>query len=85
LLAVQGKYAEAKPLYERSQAIREKVLGPEHPEVAQSLNNRAGVGNYAEAEPLCKRAMVIWEAKLGSDHPCVATGLNNLARLLREQ
>ncbi|CAN0430856.1 unnamed protein product, partial [Laminaria digitata] len=22
----QGKYAEAKPLYERSQAIREKVL-----------------------------------------------------------
>ncbi len=39
----QGKYAEAEPLYERSQAIREKVLGPEHPDVAQSLNNRAGL------------------------------------------
>ena len=39
--AFQGKYNEAEPLYERSQAIREKVLGPEHPDVAQSLNNRA--------------------------------------------
>ncbi|CAN0599470.1 unnamed protein product, partial [Laminaria digitata] len=74
-----------KPLYERSQAIREKVLGPEHPEVAQSLNNRAGVGNYDEAEPLYKRAIVIVEAKLGSDHPHVATGLNNLAGLLESQ
>ena len=41
LLLSQGKYAEAEPLYERSQAIREKALGPEHPDVAQSLNNRA--------------------------------------------
>ena len=39
--AFQGKYNEAEPLYERSQAIREKVLGPEHPGVAESLNNRA--------------------------------------------
>ncbi|CAN0282323.1 unnamed protein product, partial [Scytosiphon promiscuus] len=30
---IQGKYAEAEPLYERSQATREKVLGPEHPDV----------------------------------------------------
>ncbi|CAN0489574.1 unnamed protein product [Laminaria digitata] len=81
---MQGKYAEAEPLYERSQAIRENVLGPEHPEVAQSFNNRAG-GNYDEAEPLHKRAIVIWEAKLGSDHPQVATGLNSLAVLLRSQ
>ena len=43
LLAIQGKFAEAEPLYERSQVIREKVLGPEHPDVAQSLNNRAGL------------------------------------------
>lgn len=41
LIGIQGKYAEAEPLYERSQAIREKILGPDHPDVAQSLNNRA--------------------------------------------
>lgn len=40
-LGVQGKYAEADLLYERSRAIREKVLGPEHPKVATMLNNRA--------------------------------------------
>ena len=37
----QGKYAEAEPLYERSQAIREKALGLDHPDVASSLNHRA--------------------------------------------
>lgn len=39
----QGKFAEAELLYERSQAILEKVLGPEHPQVAELFNNRAGV------------------------------------------
>ena len=37
----QGKYAEAEPLHKRSLAIREKVLGKEHPDVALSLNNLA--------------------------------------------
>lgn len=37
---LQGKYAEAQPLFERSQAIREKILGPEHPDVAESLFTR---------------------------------------------
>lgn len=37
----QGKYAEAEPLYARSQAIREKTLGPDHPDVATVLNGRA--------------------------------------------
>ncbi|CAB1110285.1 unnamed protein product [Ectocarpus sp. CCAP 1310/34] len=43
LLEVQGKYAEAEPLYERSQAIRENVLGPEHSDVGRSLNNLAAL------------------------------------------
>lgn len=34
-------YDEAGPLYERSQAVRENALGPEHPDVARSLNKRA--------------------------------------------
>lgn len=37
----QGKYAEAEPLYERCQAMLEKVLGPGHPDVARTLNGRA--------------------------------------------
>ncbi len=39
----QGKYAEAEPLYQRSLAIREKALGPEHPDVATSLENYAAI------------------------------------------
>ena len=37
----RGQYAEAEPLFRRSLAIREKALGPEHPDVATSLENYA--------------------------------------------
>ena len=43
LYRTQGKYAEAEPLYKRALAIREKTLGREHPDVAQSLNYLAGL------------------------------------------
>ena len=31
-----GRYAEAEPLYRRSLEIREKQLGPDHPDVARA-------------------------------------------------
>ena len=37
----QGKLAEAEPLYQRSLAIGEKTLGPDHPTVATRFNNLA--------------------------------------------
>ena len=80
-----GDYAKAEPLYKRALAIREKALGPEHPDVATSLNNLATLydtlGDYAKAEPLYKRALAIREKALGPEHPDVATSLNNLATL----
>ena len=39
----QGKYAEVGALLQRSLAIAEKALGPEHPNVAVSLNTLAGL------------------------------------------
>lgn len=39
----QGKHAEAEPLYEQCQATEEKVLGSEHPSLAVTLKNRAGL------------------------------------------
>ncbi len=63
------------------------MLGPEHPDVAYSLNNLAELyraqGAYAEGEPLYQRALVIRENVLGPEHPDVATSLNNLAELYR--
>ncbi len=59
----QGRYAEAEPLYQRSLAIREKALGPEHPDVAQSLENYAALLRNTElndeAEKLEARAKAI--------------------------
>ena len=85
----QGSYAEAEPLYRRSLAIKEKAFGPEHPDVALSLNNLAllydAQGNYAEAELLYRRALTINEKTLGPEHPDVATNLNNLAWLYHNQ
>lgn len=40
---LQGNYAGALPLYKRSLDIDKKVHGPDHPHVATSANNLAGV------------------------------------------
>ena len=67
--------------------MAEEIVGPDHPDVATSLNNLALLyytqGEYAAAEPLYKRALQIDEKALGPDHPSVATSLNNLAALYR--
>jgi tetratricopeptide (TPR) repeat protein len=85
----RARYAEAEPLYQRSLALAEHAYGPDHPNVASSLNNLAELyraeGKHAEAEPLYKRSLAIDERAYGPDHPDVATDLNNLALLYRAQ
>ena len=43
--------------------MREHVLGPDHPDLAQSLNNMAALYNdrklYSKAEPLYERSLKI--------------------------
>jgi tetratricopeptide (TPR) repeat protein len=84
-----GAYAAARPLHERALAIRERALGPDHPDTATSLNNFAGLlyvqGDLAAARPLFERALAIRERALGPDHPDTALSLNNLALLLKDQ
>jgi len=69
-------------------AIREKVLGPEHPYTALSLNNLARLyhaqGNYCEALPLYQRALAIYEQVLGPEHPDTKVVQNNYNALLRQ-
>src|SRR5215467_11538142 len=85
----QRRYSEAMPLAQRALAIQEKALGPNHPSVANLLNNLAFIyvnqGRYAEAEPLYKRSLAIREKALGPDHPDVAASLSNLAELYKDQ
>ncbi|HEU4411142.1 MAG TPA: tetratricopeptide repeat protein [Polyangiaceae bacterium] len=81
----EGAYARAVPLAERALALRERVLGPNHPDVANSLHILAELyraqGAYTKAEPLHLRALAILEKALGPEHPLVAASLNNLAGL----
>jgi CHAT domain-containing protein/Tfp pilus assembly protein PilF len=86
-LVKEGKYDDALPLAQRALALREKVLGPDHLDVAQTLNDLAVLhqekGDHARAEPLYQRALAIREKALGPDHPDVARSVNNLAELYR--
>ncbi|MDO8724034.1 MAG: tetratricopeptide repeat protein [Syntrophales bacterium] len=81
----QGRYAEAIPYAEKALTIREKALGPMHPDTATSLNNLAGLyqdmGAYDKAESLYRRSLAIKEKILGPEHPDTASSLNNLASL----
>jgi tetratricopeptide (TPR) repeat protein len=67
--------------------ITEQYFGPDHPDVATSLNNLAYLydtqGAYAKAEPLYKRSLAIREKALGPDHPDVALSLKKLGYLYR--
>ena len=88
LYRAQGRYADAEPLYKRSLAICEKALGPDHPDVATSLNNLAVLYKLKVAMPMPNRCTSDrWRLgkSLGPDHPDVAVSLNNLAVLYASQ
>ena len=82
-----GKYDRAVVVAKKALEVAEKNVGPNHPDVAMSLNNLASLyhaqGQYAQAEPLYKRALAILEKALGPDHPNVAKFLSDLAALYR--
>ena len=97
LLTAVGRYRDsaladyegALPMFRRALAIREKVSGPEHPDIAANLNVLARLlqvqGDLAEARRLFKRALAICEKNLGPEDPFTAMILNNLGVLLQEQ
>jgi tetratricopeptide (TPR) repeat protein len=63
----QGQYAQAEPLYKRSLAIREKLLGTNHPDIAENLKNMAALyrktGRVQEAEEFDARATAMLTVK----------------------
>ncbi len=88
LYAALGDYAAARERHGEALAIRERVLGSDHPEVGVSLNNLANVeqalGHFAAARELLSRSHALEVRANGPDHPEVATTLNNLGLVLYE-
>jgi tetratricopeptide (TPR) repeat protein len=80
-----GRYQEALPLAQRDLALRERMLGPEHPSTATALNNLAelykGMGAHGKALPLLQRALAIVEKALGPEHLRTVAIIDNLAGL----
>lgn len=81
----EGRYNEAAGLMASALKVQAKALGPDHPEVASTLNNLGGVydqlGKYGDAENFYKAAINIREKKLGPMHPLLALTLSNLANI----
>jgi tetratricopeptide (TPR) repeat protein len=77
-----GEYGRAKDYFESAMAIRKKVSGEQHPDVATSLNNMGSVytalGDQRKAISYYEQALTIDEVVFGKEHPNVAIRLNNL-------
>jgi tetratricopeptide (TPR) repeat protein len=88
MCSYQERYIEAERLHGRALSIRQNSGGPNHPDVAASLNALAEIyqkeGRYKKAESQAKHALRISE-ELGSEHPSVALSLSNLASAYRAQ
>ena len=82
-----GKYDRGVVVAQKALEVAESSVGPDHPDVATSLNNLAFLydtqGQYVQAEPFYKRALALKEKALGPDHPDVAMTLENMAVLYR--
>jgi hypothetical protein len=77
-----GDYPAAGRLLREAAALQEAALGPQHPDLANTLNNLGIVcemtNEPAEAERSYRRAYEIASVSLPADHPFVATSLKNL-------
>ncbi len=84
----QTKYEEAIALSQRVVAIRERVLGGDHPQVAAALNNLAEMyknrGDFSTASQFHERALKIKQRVLGENDLSTATSYLNLAEVYRE-
>ncbi len=83
------QYHEAEKLLKSTLNIQERLLGPEHPELAKTLNNLGALyhsqGRFKQAEALYSWALEIYEPRFSPKHPDVLTLLENYTALLNER
>jgi eukaryotic-like serine/threonine-protein kinase len=67
----QGRMEEAQQQFEHAVLLKERLLGPDHPDLAVSLHNLslalARLGHFQLALAISDRATVIWERWLAPD------------------
>ncbi len=84
----RADYDEARAAFERSLALRERILGNAHPAVADSLGNIAAVvdagGDPRKAVEIQQRAVLRKQTAYGLHHPSVAVSMTNLGDFHRK-
>jgi serine/threonine protein kinase/tetratricopeptide (TPR) repeat protein len=87
-LQISGRPAAAEHRFLQALALRQEVLGPEHPRVAESLLSLGWLyrrmGRSTEAAVVYRRAAAIQRRTLGPDHPRFAQSLHSLGVILAE-
>lgn len=75
-------------MYLQALELFKRRLGDDHPYVASSLNNLAGLyysqERYGKAEPLYLQALELCKHLLGDDHPTTITIRENLLQMREE-
>jgi len=88
-LYLDGEYARATPLAERTLAASERVLGRQHRSTLTSVNNLAtlykALGRYQEAEPLYSRALEGRERVLGRNARDTLESVDDTGELYLDQ
>ncbi|XP_071103665.1 nephrocystin-3-like [Haliotis cracherodii] len=84
-----GLLKQALPALQRALEVRETALDPDHPVVARSLHQLAGLhaqwGKFCTAQAYYQQALEIYENAYGSDHYLLAKELDALALLYQKQ
>lgn len=84
-----GELSAAEPHLERSLALHESMLGPDHRDTITSMNElsklRTLQGRVSDAERLDRAVLAAKRRTLGNGHQSTIVSLNNLASLVRHE
>ena len=84
----KGQYRDAVPLLIENLKICREVLGAQHHETLNSMNNlavlRRKLGQYAEARKLMEETLAVQRQILAADDPRLSNSLTNLGTQLQE-
>jgi tetratricopeptide (TPR) repeat protein len=84
----QGKYAEGVASAEQALVLRRKVLGPDHPIVAKTLDHLGemnhAMGRRQQAQKYYEEGLAVRRKVLPSVHPDIAQSLNNLGAVVQD-
>jgi tetratricopeptide (TPR) repeat protein len=84
-----GQFERVEPLYQKSLAIKEKLLGEEHPDTATSYNNLSifyyNTEDIERAYKYMKKAIEIWERVLPKNHLNLINAKNGLIIIQQKQ